>query len=211
MLMANNAGDTSSNQQQSVGQMNVGNTSAFVEEVGIGENGVLVQERSTRRLLQVTKARAFANKLVERALMNSALAFRAELRFAVASDNVITYTISLFYRDDINVEEVVADAQRMRTQLSRELDGDSDANQELALSYTENIAGDENYGAPLTIGEANVSDGLIGEDETNDEELGADTNASVLVPAIVVPAPRQSKSLQTIEAANAWPPSLYQN
>eukprot|EP00983_Pelagomonas_calceolata_P065930 1148791-Pelagomonas_calceolata.AAC.1 len=128
--------------------------------------------------------------MVERALLNSELAIRAELRFRAASNTEVTYTIDLFYPADVEIEDVAEDVQNMRVQLTRELGGEADANQELAQSFVENIAGEDNYGAPPTIGEADVSTGLIGGDApTNDEEEepGEDTDASVLVPAIVVP------------------------
>eukprot|EP00967_Tisochrysis_lutea_P044457 scaffold53937_cov17-Tisochrysis_lutea.AAC.1 len=92
--------------------MIVGNTPQFIEE--LGDEGVFVVERSNRRLLQLTKARAFARKMVERALLNSELAIRAELRFRAASNTEVTYTIDLFYPADVEIEDVAEDVQNMR-------------------------------------------------------------------------------------------------
>eukprot|EP00983_Pelagomonas_calceolata_P047112 1140482-Pelagomonas_calceolata.AAC.1 len=152
--------------------------------------------------------------MVERALLNSELAIRAELRFRAASNTEVTYTIDLFYPENVEDEDVATDVQEMRVQLTRELGGEADANQELAQSFVENIAGDDNYGAPPTIGEADVSTGLIGGDApTNDdeEEPGEDTDASVLVPAIVVPVLLHQKyawKFNATEAANIFASKL---
>ncbi|KAF5826221.1 hypothetical protein DUNSADRAFT_4102, partial [Dunaliella salina] len=180
--------------QTSEGQMNVGDSRAFIEDLGLGADGFLVRERGARKLLQVSKAQSFANLLLERALANSQLATKCELRFRASSDQDVTYTIKLSYPDTVEVDDINADAERMRAEMSKELNGDSIANQALAASYQQNVAGTENYGGPQSIAEANLSKGLtrvLPEDlDPNGkevEEKHSGYSATELVLAIVLP------------------------
>ncbi|KAF5830000.1 hypothetical protein DUNSADRAFT_15194 [Dunaliella salina] len=162
------------------GVMNVGDASQFMEELGLGEEGFLSLTRTRKLLQEVSGARAFAEKLLERALLNSR-AYLGELQFSLAPfETEIEYEIKLFYSDPVNADQ---DFEEARLETNRELNAESGSDQSLAIAYEDNVAGAYS-GAPRNIVDANVSNGI---EEDRDSEEGESDDAAVLGPAIAIP------------------------
>ncbi|KAF5834947.1 hypothetical protein DUNSADRAFT_8096, partial [Dunaliella salina] len=163
------------------GVMDVGDASQFMEDLGLGEEGFLTLTRTRKLLQEVSGARAFADKLLERALLNSR-AYLGELRFSLAPfETEIEYEIKLFYLDPVNADQ---DFEEARLETNRELNAESGSDQSLAIAYRDNVAGAYS-GAPMNIVDANVSNGI--EEDRDSEGDESDDDAAVLGPAIAIP------------------------